>query len=83
MRFLSAIYLTKPAQAANSANLFEDIFHIVDDKKTTSYKMIRLAQLLDSPSAIPRGHIEEILKGSKNNIFVKKILQIIRGECLK
>ncbi len=39
--------------------------------------MIRLAQLLDSPSAIPRGHIEEILKESKNNIFVKKILQII------
>ncbi|MFQ2570744.1 hypothetical protein ACK3Z8_05740 [Aeromonas caviae] len=77
IQFLSVIYLTKPAQAANSANLFEDIFHIVDDKKTTSYKMIRLAQLLDSPSAIPRGHIEEILKESKNNIFVKKILQII------
>ncbi|MFM5867761.1 STAND family AAA ATPase [Aeromonas caviae] len=77
IQFLSVIYLTKPAQAANSANLFEDVFHIVDDKKTTSYKMIRLAQLLDSPSAIPRGHIEEILKESKNNIFVKKILQII------
>lgn len=77
IQFLSVIFLTKPAQAAHSEPLSEDVHHIIGQKNTVSYKMIRLAQLLDSPSRIPKQEIDAVLKQSKGNIFVKKILQTL------
>lgn len=74
---LSLSFLMKPAQAANSNNLSEDVINLVTSNNSVSYKLIRLCILLDTPNDIPKSEILKIIEEAKNNMPVFKLIQIM------
>jgi UDP-2,3-diacylglucosamine pyrophosphatase LpxH len=77
IQLITLSFLIRAARGANSDSLAEDVAAVVGARSETSFALIDLAILLDSPKDIPRGKVEQMTKRTEPNSIARRVLQLL------
>lgn len=77
IQIITFSFIIRAAQGANTDSLSEDVRDVVNRNGTFAFKLIELCIHLDTPKAIPRRMLKQLLKEAEKDLVANRLMKMM------